>query len=264
MVYDNGEVNDMVYTIKKLASLAGVSIRTLHYYDQIGLLCPSRNPENGYREYDGQGLLKLQQILFFRELDISLDDIRSILQQPEFDVLNALHIHHDALQLKADRLANLIHTVEKTIQYLKGEITMTEGEYYAGFSEEQEKRYTEEARQRYDPQIVDDSVKRWNSYSMDMKNKILEETKQNIVALAANMAKGHGSPEVQAIVLAWHKNIEYFYRCSYEIAQGLGQLYVEDPAFRANYEIYDPALPEFFKQAIDIYCEGKSGFADFS
>ena len=254
----------MVYTIKKLSRLAGVSTRTLHFYDEIGLLCPARNPENGYREYDAQALLKLQQILFFRELDFSLEDIKVILAQPDFDVLNALYIHRENLQHKAARLANLMQTVDKTIWYLKGETNMAEGDYYAGFSDEQEKRYTEEARKRYDPQMVDDSVNRWKAYSKDQQNEIMAEMKRNTEALAANMDKAPGSPAVQAIVRAWHKNIEHFYRCSYEVAQGLGEMYVEDPAFRANYEVYDPKLPEFFKQAIDIYCEGKSGFPDFS
>ncbi len=78
------------------------------------------------------------------------------------------------------------------------------------------------------------------------------------------MDKAPGSPEVQAVVKSWHQHIEYFYRCSYEIAKGLGQLYVDDPAFRANYEVFDPRLPEFFQEAINIYCEGKSGYPDFS
>jgi hypothetical protein len=112
--------------------------------------------------------------------------------------------------------------------------------------------------------MVDDSMKRWNDYSAEQKKRILEEAKVNTAAMAANMVKGPGSAEVQSLVLKWHKHIEYFYPCSYEIAKGLGQLYVDDPAFRANYEKIHPELPAFFQEAINIYCEGKSGFPDFS
>ncbi len=254
----------MVYTIKQLSKLAGVSTRTLRYYDQIGLLCPTRNPGNGYRVYDTQALLLLQQILFFREMDFSLEDIQQIITCPDFNVLDALEAHRKNLLQQVKRFNHLVDTVDKTIMHLKGEKTMSEGEYYAGFSEEQEKRYTAEARERYDPQMVEESVNRWKSYSKDQKNQILEEGKVNTQVLAALLDRDPGSPEVQAVIMAWHKNIEHFYPCPYEIAKGLGQLYVEDPAFRANYEIFDPKMPEFFQEAINIYCEGKSGLPDFS
>jgi DNA-binding transcriptional MerR regulator len=254
----------MVYTGNQLSRLAGVSTRTLRYYDEIGLLKPVRNPQNGYREFDATALLRLQQILFFREMDFSLEDINEIINQPDFDVLNALAIHRENLLQRVERLNHLIETVDKTMQHLQGETTMTEGEYYAGFSEEQEKRYTEEARQRYDPEMVDESVNRWKNYSKERKNQILEEGAANTRKLAGLLDKDPGSAEVQEVVKAWHKHIENFYRCSYEIARGLGQLYVDDPAFRANYEMFDPKMPEFFRDAITIYCEGKEGYPDFS
>ena len=264
MVYDHYEDIEMVYTIKQLAHLAGVSTRTLRYYDEIGLLKPLRNAENGYREYDAATLFQLQQILFFREMDFSLEDIYEIIHRPDFDVLNALEIHRQNLLQRVKRLNHLIQTVDKTMQHLQGERKMTEGEYYAGFSEEQEKRYTDEARKRYDSEMVDESVNRWKSYSKEQKNRILEEGAANTRALAGMLNKEPGSPEVQEVIKAWHKHIENFYRCSYEIARGLGQLYVDDPAFRANYEVFDPKMPEFFRDAILIYCEGKEGYPDFS
>ena len=254
----------MVYTVKQLSRLAGVSTRTLRYYDEIGLLKPVRNPSNGYREYDAAALLRLQQILFFREMDFALEDIYEIINQPDFDVLNALGIHRENLLQRVKRLNHLIETVDKTMQHLQGETKMTEGEFYEGFSEEQEKRYTEEARKRYDPQMVDESVNRWKRYSKEQKKRILEEGVAITRALAGQMDKEPGSVEVQDLVKAWHKHIENFYRCSYEVAKGLGQLYVEDPAFRANYEKFDPKMPEFFQEAINIYCEGKEGYPDFS
>ncbi len=179
----------MDYTVKQLSRLAGVSTRTLRYYDQIGLLCPTRNPGNGYRVYDTQALLLLQQILFFKELDFSLEDIQEIVTSPNFNVLDALEAHRKNLLQQVKRFNHLVETVDKTIMHLKGEKSMSEGEYYAGFSEEQEKRYTAEARERYDPQMVDESVNLWKSYSKEKKNQILEEGKANTRALAGLWTK---------------------------------------------------------------------------
>ena len=123
----------MAYTIKQLADLAGVSIRTLHYYDEIGLLKPTSYGENGYRYYDEQAVLRLQQILFFRELDFSLDDVKDILDQPEFDVLHALREHRQALEQKVTRLNRLINTVDNTISHLKGELEMSQKSFFEGF-----------------------------------------------------------------------------------------------------------------------------------
>ncbi len=113
-----------VYTVKKLASLAGVSVRTLHYYDKLGLLKPRYRQQNGYRYYDDDSVIRLQQIMFFRELGFSLDNVGKIVSLPEFDVLEALKSQRDLLVKKAERLEELISTVDKTIKRLKGEDKM--------------------------------------------------------------------------------------------------------------------------------------------
>ncbi len=113
-----------VYTVKKLASLAGVSVRTLHYYDKLGLLKPRYRRENGYRYYDDDSIIRLQQIMFFRELGFSLDKIGKIISLPDFDVLEALKSQRDLLVKKSERLEALISTVDKTIKRLKGEDKM--------------------------------------------------------------------------------------------------------------------------------------------
>jgi DNA-binding transcriptional MerR regulator len=109
-----------VYTVKKLASLAGVSVRTLHYYDELGLLKPRYRQENGYRHYDEDSIIRLQQIMFFRELGFSLDEVGKIISHPDFDVLEALRSQRDLLVKKSERLGVLISTVDKTIKRLKG------------------------------------------------------------------------------------------------------------------------------------------------
>src|SRR5512139_570342 len=105
----------MAYTIKQIADLAGVTTRTLRYYDEIGLLSPAHMGQNGYRHYNQKSLLRLQQIMFFRELDVSLNDIQLIMSQPDFNLLDALEKHRLALQAREKRLRSLIDTVDQTI-----------------------------------------------------------------------------------------------------------------------------------------------------
>ncbi len=139
----------MSYTVKQLADLAGVSPRTLHYYDQIGLLRPEKVARNGYRCYDDPAMLRLQQILFFKELGFSLEQIREIMDQPGFDLQLALQLHKAGLQERLERLKRLIATVDKTILNLEGAYPMKKRQYFEGFSEEKQKQYEQEIRQRY-------------------------------------------------------------------------------------------------------------------
>ncbi|MBN1313549.1 MAG: MerR family transcriptional regulator, partial [Anaerolineae bacterium] len=115
----------MVYTVKQLADLAGVSVRALHYYDEIGLLKPSSVGENNYRYYDDVSLFRLQQILFFREMDLGLLQIKEIIEDPDFDLVAALQSHRYALQERIDRLQTLINTIDATIMHLIGEVNMS-------------------------------------------------------------------------------------------------------------------------------------------
>jgi len=127
----------MEYTVKQLADLAGISRRTLHHYDEIGLLKPSMQGRNKYRYYNDQALMRLQQILFYRELGLRLTEIRDLLEQPDFDVLRSLRSHKLALQKRVERLERLIGTVDTTINHLTGGTNMKSEEIFAGFSEEQ-------------------------------------------------------------------------------------------------------------------------------
>lgn len=129
------------YTVKQLAQIAGVSVRTLHYYDQFGLLKPRSIGGNRYRYYGDTELLKLQQIRFFRELSFSLEEIKSIISNPKFDLLRTLEMHKATLSLRAERLLDLIHTVDNTIASLKGSKIMEDKEYFKGFSDEKQAEY---------------------------------------------------------------------------------------------------------------------------
>jgi DNA-binding transcriptional MerR regulator len=243
----------MAYTVKQLSDLAGVSIRTLHYYDQIDLLTPDRG-DNGYRYYADEAVLKLQQILFYRELGLSLEDIRGILDAPDFDLLAALHAHRAALQARVARLTDLIETVDTTILHMTGEVPMSQQQMFNGFSEEDEQRYAQEARERWDADEVDASYKRWNRYSAEEKGRIKAEGAAIYTDLAAVMDQGAASPAVQAIVARWHQHLRYFYEPSIERLEGLGQLYVVDPAFARSIGQVRPDLPAFMREAITLYC----------
>jgi MerR family transcriptional regulator, thiopeptide resistance regulator len=108
-----GMSKKIAYTVKQLAVMSGVSVRTLHFYDRTGLLKAARNPANGYRIYDQAAVLRLQQILFLRELDLSLEQIRSVIDRPDFDLLDALEQHREALHDRQARLGRLLQTVDR-------------------------------------------------------------------------------------------------------------------------------------------------------
>jgi MerR family transcriptional regulator, thiopeptide resistance regulator len=245
----------MTYTVKHLSALAGVSPRTLHYYDEIGLLKPASYGENGYRYYDETALLRLQQILFFKELEFPLEDIRDILNRPEFDMLHALQAHKTALQEKAARLKRLIDTVDTTILHLKGKTDMNDQQYFEGFSEEKQKQYAEEIRQRYGNRAFE-GVTDWNSYTPQQKAAIKAESEAIYRDLAANMDKDPASPEVQQIIARWHQHLRYFYEPTIERLLGLPDLYIEHPDFQATFNRIRPGIPEYMKKAVTVYCQG--------
>jgi DNA-binding transcriptional MerR regulator len=247
------------YTIKQLADLAGVSRRTLHHYDQIGLLKPAEKGANRYRYYDDQDALCLQQILFYRELGLSLDEIREILDQPDFNLLQALKKHKGELQKRVARLNRLIKTVDKTIQHVKGTLKMSDHDIFEGFSEEQQEEYARQAGQRWDPKLVDQSMQLWKSYSPEKKQQVLDEGKAIYVDILGHMQAGKApeSPEVQDCLVRWHQHMRYFYEPSWAILRGLGQGYAAFPDFRATFEKMHSDLPDFLNEAIRVYTEGK-------
>lgn len=247
-----------MYTVKQLAKLAGVSVRTLHYYDEIGLLKPSSLGGNGYRHYEEEALLKLQQILFYRELELSLDEIKAVTGRPDFDVETALRSHREALQGKVERLKRLIQTVDNTIDHLKGNESLNAKGLFEGFSEEEQEKYAQEAEQMYDPETVRASNRKWKSYSPAQKEHILTEGKAIYTDLAAAMPKGAGSKEVQAVIAHWHQHMQNFWSPNDEQLLGLADLYNDDPRFKANYDKIDPKLAGFMREAVKVYVKRRT------
>lgn len=244
------------YTVQQLARLAGVSVRTLHHYDHIGLLKPSNRTSAGYRLYGEADLLRLQQILFFKELDFPLAEIETILDDPGFDQIQALHDHRELLQQEADRLGRLLNTIEKTISRLtEDNMTMTDEELYEGFTPEQIERFTREANEWYDPKIVADANRRVRNMSKAQWQAVKAEGGAVAQQLADLMDQAPGDAAVQAAVARHYAWVDNFWHPTAESYRGLGQGYAGHPEFRAFYERYRPGLADFMCAAMSYYAD---------
>jgi DNA-binding transcriptional MerR regulator len=246
----------MKYTVKQLADLAGVTPRTLHYYDQIGLLHPAIVGENGYRYYGDEAVLRLQQIMFFRELDFSLAEIQAIIDEPEFDLIQALQSHKRQLQERVGRLSDLIQTIDRTMLHLKGEKQVETHDLFGGFDEAKQEQYEQEISRQFGDRELHESRRRWASYSPQQKEKIKAESGQIYLDLVAHIGQDPATPEVQRIIARWHESIRYFYEPTREIMIGLAEGYATYPDFVALYTRMHPQLPEFLRAAILHYCHG--------
>ncbi len=252
MVYTAG-----MLTVKKLSKMAGITPRTLHYYDQIGLLKPSRVGENGYRYYGEEAVLLLQQIMLYRQLDLPLADIQKIMGRRDFDVLSALESHKQELAKRIAQLERLVNTVDNTILHLKGKKEMSQKQLFEAFSEEQQAEYEKEAMQMHDPAVVKASNKKWKSYSAAQKQRIGEEGNAVYEQFLQAIPKGPASPEGQAAVEAWRKHMAYFWTPDLDQLLGLADLYNEDPRFKANFDKVDPRLAAFVREAVKVYANKK-------
>lgn len=249
----------MEMTVKEVAEIAGVSRRTLHYYDEIGLLKPATIADNRYRYYDREELLRLQQILFFREMDFSLKEIKKMMDRPDFDQLEMMKKHRAALKKRAGRLNKLIHTLDETILHLQGKKEMNTPDLFSGFDEETQEAYAEEAARRWDADAVRTSMQKWNNLSEEKRTAVMTEANEIHQRLLDHMDKGYDSDEVQALVGRWYSHLHHYFTPTLEIFRSLGQGYEEDPQFAAFYEKLHPDMPAFFRQAIDYYCDVNEG-----
>jgi DNA-binding transcriptional MerR regulator len=244
--------------VSQLAQIAGVSVRTLHYYDEIGVLHPSSRSPAGYRIYSQPDLLRLQQILLYRELELPLGEILAILDDPSFDVVLALESHRLSLAAKCERLQALIATVDKTIQQLtEGTMSMNDEELFTAFTPEQAHRYRREARQRWGQRTVEQSEEKLRQLPKEEWKKIQIEGERIAEDLVGYLDRQPDDPKVQAIIARHHAWIEHFYPAPAEVYRGLGQMYVDHPEFKAFYDKYADGLASFLKAGMDIYAEIK-------
>ena len=242
----------MKMQIKEFAELCGVSVRTLHYYDEIGLLHPSEVDEHtGYRFYDETALLRMQEVLFYRELDFSLKSIREILSSPNYDKKQALGEQKKLLTLKKERLENLISAIDDA---MKGETVM------AAFDHSELERYKSEAKERWGSTAAyKEHSEKTKDYSKDKWNQLQEGMNDILREFAVCMKQGArpGSEEAQGLVTHLQSYItKHYYTCTKEILAGLGQMYVLDERFRNNIDQHGDGTAKFISEAIDLYCKG--------
>lgn len=252
----------MQYTVKKLAELAGISVRTLHYYDEIGLLKPSFVKDNGYRYYAEKELLTLQQILFFRELEFPLEQIVKIMQNPQFDRISALEEQKKLLEIKKKRLEGLLTTIETTITSEKGGENMSAQNLYGNFSKKQMEEYQEEAKKRWGHTDAwkqsQERTKHWKKEDYDRIAKEGAEWTQKMGEMM-NSGLTPDSAEIQEMIGKHYEGLRTFYEPNYEMYKGLGQMYVDDPRFTAFYEKFGKGLAVFMRDAMVIYSDKHLG-----
>lgn len=246
----------MQLQIKDFAKLTGVSVRTLHYYDEIGLLKPSFvDEQNGYRFYDENALLRMQEILFFRELDFPLKNIIDILSSSDYDKQKAFSKQKNLLLLKKKRLEHLISVLEKAE---KGDFTMDMNALNNNELEMTRKKYAKEAKEKWgNTNAYKESEKRTASYSSKEWNMIGSGMDDIFSAFAQCVKDGIEPTSTVALTLVenWKNYIsEHFYHCTKEILSGLGQMYVADERFKANLDKYGEGTAEFMSKAIAHYC----------
>lgn len=247
--------NETIFQIKEVSKMAGISARTLHYYDEIGLLSPTEIGLNGYRYYDETALLKLQQILFYKSFGFKLATIQNILTAQDFDPISALETHKETLLKEYERLERLITTIDHTVEHLKGERFMAKEEFFEGYDPGKQTEYEEEIREKYGEDSLKQSQQRWGSYSKAKQEQVLKEGKQITQNIADNMAKGFDHSDVQHWIKAWHNHMANFYDCSLEVFEGLGHMYNEDPRFHKSFTAFHADLPRFMQQAMSYYVE---------
>jgi MerR family transcriptional regulator, thiopeptide resistance regulator len=187
-------------------------------------------------------------------LDFSLTQIEEILNQQGFDPIAALQEHRKAIQEKVNRLNLLIKTIDSTIENLKGQKEMSQSQYFNGFSEEQQAEYEKEATVKWNPEIVQQSSRKWKALNKMEKEALMKRGEEITLALRDAMPRGTADAEVQHLVGEWQQHISFFYDCTDEILLGLGKMYVEDARFKAFYDRIDANLAEFLSEAIRIYC----------
>lgn len=247
-------MNSKTYTVKQLADIAGVTPRTLHHYDQIGLLKPAKVADNGYRHYAEEDVLRLQQILFFRELGFELEKIKAILQQPGFDLLNALQVHRLRLQERQLLTQRLIRTVDATIMHLIGEVQMDKEKFFEGFSKEKQQAYEEQAIKNWGDGARE-TIKLWNSYSKEKQAEVMAEGGRIYQDIANQIGTDPSEGQVQASLAQWHQHLRHFYEPTFDMLRGLGDMYNEHPDFNATFTAIHPGLPAFLQQAINHYVD---------
>ncbi len=249
----------MEYTVHMLAKLAGVTSRTLRYYDEIGILKPARINASGYRIYGQTEVNRLQQILFYRELDVDLETVKQILNSLSFDDRKALQEHREKLLTKRRQLDVLLANVERTLSAREGRMTMNDTEKFKGFKQklidENEKKYGKEARAKYGDEQVDRSNQKIKGMTEEQYAEVEKLGKEVLDTLNKAFVTGDPASELAQKAADLHRRwLCYFWdRYTKEAHAGIAQMYVDDKRFTAYYDKAHPGTAKFLRDAVLIY-----------
>ncbi|WLR43608.1 MerR family transcriptional regulator [Bacillus carboniphilus] len=251
----------MEFSIKELASLSGVSTRTLRYYHEVGLLEPARISSSGYRKYDQKQVDLLQQILFYKEMGLKLELIKEIIYSSSFDHLTALKEHHKQLLHEKRRINELIKNVERTIEASEGRIEMTNEERFEGFKneliKENEKAYGKEIREKYGNETINKSNQKLKQMTEEQyqDHKDVEQELNQLLKEAVQTGDPQG--EIAQKVTELHKRWLLFYWHEYNVEahKQLAQMYVEDERFKAYYDKIADGTAQFLEDAIKKFAK---------
>ncbi|MFC0098543.1 MerR family transcriptional regulator [Micromonospora marina] len=244
----------MAYTVGQVARAARVTVRTLHHYDEIGLLRPSGRTSAGYRRYDEADLDRLQLIRYYRELGFPLEEIAEILDDPDADPVAHLRRQHELLSGRIGKLQEMVTAIEHAMEARKLGIQLTPEERFEVFGNFDPDEHAEEAEQRWGgTEAYRQSQERAGRYSKEdlLRNKAEnEDWGRRFVALMDSGAPADG-PEAMALAEEHRQLItKWWYDCSYEIHTGLADMYVADPRFTAHYETLRPGMAAYLNEAI--------------
>ncbi|TDC82055.1 MerR family transcriptional regulator [Nonomuraea deserti] len=244
----------MSFSVGQVARLAGITVRTLHHYDEIGLLTPGERTHAGYRRYTDADLVRLQQILLYRELDFGLDEIAVILDAPHTDELTHLRRQHELLTRKAERLHEVIAAVERSMQARTLNIALTPQDRFEVFGDFRPEDHEPEVQRRWgDTEAYAESRRRVASYTkadwLELKAEAAAITDDLVAACKAGLPADGDHAMDLAERHRGHIN-RWFYTCTHELHQCIGDLYVDDPRFRATFDELVPGLAAYVNQAI--------------
>ena len=242
------------YSVSQVSRMAHVTVRTLHHYDEIGLLTPSQRAANGYRQYTDSDLRRLQQILLFKELGFTLDAIQTLIDEPTADRKAALLAQRELLKGELRKTSAVIRAIENTLSVLEENGTMSNDRMFDGFDEFENAEYAEEAKERWgDTDAYKESARRARQYTKQDWQRMKAEMDALHNGIADLMQAGKTPSDPQVIALAEQHRLHidrWFYPCSHKMHQALGDMYVGDPRFTATYEKIRPGLAEFMRDAI--------------
>ncbi|WP_444950057.1 MerR family transcriptional regulator [Micromonospora ureilytica] len=244
----------MAYTVGQVAKVAGVTVRTLHHYDEIGLLSPSGRTSAGYRRYDDADLQRLQLVLYYRELGFPLEEITAIIDDPAADPAAHLRRQHELLTARLRRLQEMVTAIEFAMEASKMNIQLTPEERFEVFGDFSPEAHEAEAEQRWgDTDAYRESNRRASRYSKDDWLRIKAENEDWGRGIVALMASGVPADSPEAMDLAEeHRQLisRWFYECSYEMQTGLADMYLADERFTAYYENIASGLAAYLHEAI--------------